>query len=145
LAAVELARAHSRPLISGGCDRHACEAAACLNLTNAQTSSEFAAEVRDGHSSILLLPHYRQPMPLRILEVAYDILRQYPEFPGRRRWIDRFYYRGQDGMARPIAELCGDPEPLAVRPLTDALHFLAMEGVRGTLRFLLSREAEVLS
>src|SRR5436190_10430699 len=30
--AIELARAHSRPVISGG-DRHGCEPAACLNLT----------------------------------------------------------------------------------------------------------------
>src|ERR1039458_103022 len=66
-ATIELARAWSRPVISGG-DRHACEPAACLNLTNAKSFGEFAAEVRDGESSILFMPHYREPMALRTLE-----------------------------------------------------------------------------
>ena len=42
---VELARAHGRPIVSGG-DRHACEPSACLNLTNARTFAEFVAEIR---------------------------------------------------------------------------------------------------
>jgi nucleoside-diphosphate-sugar epimerase len=41
---VELAREHSRPVISGG-DRHACEPSACLNLTDAHSFAEFAAEL----------------------------------------------------------------------------------------------------
>ena len=87
-AVMELAQIHSRPIVSGG-DRHACEPAACLNLTNARSFSEFASEVRGGHSSVLFLPHYRQPMAFRVLEASCEILRAYPEFPGRERWIDR--------------------------------------------------------
>ena len=50
------------------------------------------------------MPHYRQPMPLRILEASGDILRTYPEFPNRKRWIDRFFYRSEDG----VAQIAGD-------------------------------------
>src|SRR5271157_3072127 len=51
-AVLELARVHSRPAISGG-DRHACEPAACLNLTDARSFAEFVSEIRSGHSSVL--------------------------------------------------------------------------------------------
>jgi hypothetical protein len=143
-ATFELARAHSRPLISGG-DRHACEPAACLNLTNAASFSEFAAEVRAGHSSVLFMPHYRQPMPLRILEASGDILRTYPEFPNRKRWIDRFFYRSEDGVARSLATLWKDREPWVLKPATGVLKLLATDRIRVALRFLLSRQQEVLS
>ncbi len=112
---IELAKAHSRPVISGG-DRHACEPAACVNLTNAGSFSEFAAEVRDGHSSVHFMPHYRRSMALRILEASTDILRTYPEFPGRERWMDRFFYRSEDGVARSLATLWNDQEPWVLRP-----------------------------
>ena len=101
-AVIDLARQYSRPVISGG-DRHACEPSACLNLTHASTFAEFAAELRSGHSHVLFMPHYREPMPLRILEAAWDILRPYPEYPGRERWTQRIFYRGEDGVARPLS------------------------------------------
>src|ERR1022692_3848477 len=63
-ATIALARQYSRPVISGG-DRHACEAAACLNLTNAPSFAGFVSEIRDGHSTVLFMPHYREPMALR--------------------------------------------------------------------------------
>lgn len=143
-AALQLARAHSRPVISGG-DRHACEPAACLNLTNAASFSEFAAEVRAGRSSVLFMPHYRQPMALRILEASGDILRAYPEFPSRKRWTDRFFYRSEDGVARSLADLWKDREPWVLKPATGALQFLATDSIRVALRLLLSRQREVLS
>ena len=103
-AVAELARAHSRPLISGG-DRHACEPAACINLTNARSFDEFVTEIHAGRSRVLFLPHYREPMALRVLEAARDILRPYPEYPGRELWMDRLFYRGDDGIARSLTEL----------------------------------------
>jgi hypothetical protein len=142
-AALELARTHSRPVISGG-DRHACEPAACLNLTNAGSFSEFAAEVRAGHSSVVFLPHYRQPMALRILEASGDILRTYPEFPGRKRWTERFFYRSEDGVARSLAELWKDREPWVLKPATGILQFIAIDRIRVALRALLSRQQAVL-
>jgi len=142
-AVMELAREWSRPLISGG-DRHACEPAACLNLTNSRTFAEFAAEVRSGHSSILVMPHYREPIPVRMLEAIWDILRSYPEYAGRRRWTDRIFYRGDDGIARPLSAVWQDRLPWVVRPVTGILQFFATPGIKFTLRRLLARQAEVL-
>ena len=141
-ATVELAREHATPVISGG-DRHACEPAACLNLTNARSFSEFAAEVRTGQSAIVIMPHYREPMPLRILEASWDILRPYPEYPGRERWTDRIFYRCEDGAARPLSAIWKDRIPWVVMPVTGMVQFFASSPLRGALRFLLSRRAQV--
>ena len=142
-AAMELAWTYSRPVVSGG-DRHACEPAACINLTNSQSFSEFAAEVKAGYSSVVFLPHYRQPMAFRILEASCEILRPYPEFPGRERWIDRVFYRGEDGIARTLAALWKNREPWVVVPLSGTLQFLATARVRMALRLLVSRQVETL-
>jgi hypothetical protein len=119
-ATIDLAQAHSRPVVSGG-DRHACEPAACFNVTNAGSFSEFAAEVRDGNSRVVFMPHYERPMALRLLEMSNDILRTYPEFPGRERWTDRFFYRSEDGVVRSLATLWEDREPWVLRPATSTV------------------------
>ena len=142
-ATIELARRYSRPVISGG-DRHACEPAACLNLTNAKSFGEFACEIRAGQSTVLFMPHYREPMALRILEASWDILRPYPEYPDRERWTDRISYRSEDGVARPLSTVWKDRVPWVVRPVTGLLQLCAMRSVRPALRFLLSRHAEFL-
>ena len=143
LAVLDLARQAERPAISGG-DRHACEPAACLNLTNATTFSEFAAEVRSGQSSVVFMPHYREPMPLRVLEASRDILRPYPEYAGRQRWTDRIFYRGDDGVARPLSEVWNNRVPWFLRPAAGLLEFSVNPGIKSTLRFLLARQAELL-
>ena len=138
---IELARMYDRPLISGG-DRHACEPAACINLTNAGTFSEFVAEVRQGQSVPYFMPHYREPMALRILETAWDILRPYPGYPGRERWTDRIFYRGEDGIARPLSEVWRDRTPwVMTTPLNAATGFLQLltaPGLRGAMRQVFS-------
>ena len=141
-ATLDLARVYSRPAISGG-DRHACEPAACLNLTGANSFSEFVSEIRAGHSRVLFMPHYREPMALRILETAWQILRPYPECRGRERWTDRVFYR-EDGVARPLSTVWKDRVPWMVGPVTEMLQFCATRGVRPALRFLLSNRAELL-
>jgi len=142
-AVIELAGANARPVISGG-DRHACEPAACLNVTNSRTFSEFVSEVKSGCSSIVFLPQYRQPMAFRILEASCEILKRYPEFPGRERWIDRVFYRTDDGIAQSLATLWKNREPLVVVPLSGTLQFLATDQVRMALRLLMSRQLESL-
>lgn len=121
-AVVDLAREWSRPVVSGG-DRHACEPAACLNLTNATSFAEFAGEVRSGHSMVLFMPHFRRSMPVRMLETTWNILRPYPEYPGRERWTDRLFYRGEDGVATPLSILWKDRMPWVVRPAAGMLQF----------------------
>ena len=142
-ATLQLARIYSRPAISGG-DRHACEPAACLNLTNAASFAEFAAEVRAGQSTVVFMPHYREPMALRILETAWQILRPYPEFRGRERWTDRVFYRDHSGAACSLAAIWQDRVPWTVTPVTALLQLCALRSVRPALRFLLTDRAELL-
>jgi hypothetical protein len=141
-ATIALAYAHSRPIVSGG-DRHACEPAACINLTNARTFSEFAVEIREGHSTLAFLPQYREPMALRVLEASWDILRPYPEYPGRERWIDRFYYYGGDGAAQPLSTVWKDQVPWILKPATSLLELVATTKLRLAVR-LLTQQGEML-
>jgi hypothetical protein len=140
-AAMALASAHGRPLISGG-DRHACEPSACINLTNAGSFAEFAAEIREGFSSILFLPHYREPMTQRLLEASRDILRTYPEYPGRERWSDRIFYRGEDGEARSVAQIWQGREPWHLSGAAAAVRFVAGAKFRPALRLFLAEQVE---
>ena len=143
---VELARAWDRPLISGG-DRHASEPAACINLTNAGTFSGFVQEVRRGQSVPYFMSHYREPMALRILHTAWDILRPWPGCAGRERWTDRIFYRGEDGVARPLTEVWRDSRPwLMTAPLNAGvgfLGFLAAPGMRVAMRQLFAERGEI--
>ncbi len=139
--AIELARSLERPFISGG-DRHSTEPSACINLTNARTFSEFVSEIHSGSSSVLFLPQYREPMPQRVLEAARDILRTYPEYPGRERWSDRIFYRGEDGVARTIAQICNGCEPRVVCTAVRAVQWFAGAGLRPALRMLFSALGE---
>lgn len=139
---IALARAHSRPLISGG-DRHACEPGACINLTNARTFAEFVSEIHAGRGSILFLPQYREPMAQRILEASRDILATYPEYPGRERWVDRVFYRGEDGVARTLAQIWRGREPRYLAGAAAAVQFLAGTQFRPALRLFFSQRGEM--
>ena len=141
---IELAAAHAMPLVSGG-DRHACEPSACINLTNAATFAEFAAEIQEGRSTIFFLPHYREPMTQRLLEASRDILRTYPEYPGRERWADRIFYRGEDGVARSVAQIWQGREPWHLHGAAAAVQFVAGAKFRPALRLFLSEPGELHS
>jgi hypothetical protein len=140
---IDLAHAHFRPLVSGG-DRHACEPSTCLNLTNAGSFSEFVSEIRAGHSSLWFMPHYREPMALRVLEAAWDILQPYPEYPGRERWTDRFFYRGEDGIPRPLSTVWQDRVPWMLTAATGFLQLSATTKLRLALRLFLAERGEIL-
>lgn len=140
-AAWELARAHRRPAISGG-DRHACEPSACLNLTNARSFAEFADEIRAGRSEILFMPQYREPMAQRILAAGREILADYPEYPDRRRWSDRIYYRGRDNAVRNLTQIWGGRGPRFLETAVSALQFFAGSNFRPALRLLLAQRGE---
>lgn len=142
-ATIALGCDYGRPLISGG-DRHAGEPAACLNLTNARTFAEFVQQVRQGDSHILFLPQYREPMALRVLEACGDILKFYPEYPGRQRWTDRVFYRGDDGVARPLSAVWKDRVPWMLSGAASVLQFAAGTKLRSAMRLLLMDRGEVL-
>jgi hypothetical protein len=139
---IQLARAHARPLISGG-DRHACEPSACINLTNARTFAAFADEIHGGHSSILFLPQYREPMAQRVLEAVRDILRYYPEYPGREGWSDRIFYQGADGVPRTLAEICNGREPRWLAGIAAMVQFLAGPPLRPAVRLFFPERGEL--
>jgi hypothetical protein len=139
---IELARAYGRPVISGG-DRHASEPSACINLTDAQSFAEFVCEVQAGRSSVLFLPHYREPMAQRVLEASRDILRHYPEYPGRERWVDRIFYRSDDGVARTVAEIWRGREPRWLAGAVAAVQFLAGSQFRPALRLFFPERGEM--
>lgn len=92
-------------LISGG-DRHGCEPNANVNLTNASTFTEFAHEVREGHSHVMFMPQYAEPWKHRVLESTLDAIRDYPDFPqGSQLWDERVFHPGPDGSIRSLREL----------------------------------------
>jgi hypothetical protein len=138
---IQLAREYARPLVSGG-DRHACEPGASINLTNANSFGEFVAEIRAARGTILFLPQYREPLAQRLLEACRDILRAYPEYPGRERWSDRIFYCGADGVERPLAQIWGGREPRWLAAAAAAVQFVAAAGFRPAWRLLLSERGE---
>jgi hypothetical protein len=141
-AVIDLASRHSRPTISGG-DRHACEPSACLNLTNARSFAEFTAEIRDGRSSILFMPQYREPMAQRLLAASWEILRTYPEYPGRERWPNRIFYRRDNGAAHTLAQIWGNREPRLLKAAVATVQFIAGGQFRPALRLFLSEREEL--
>ena len=139
---IDLARSWGRPVVSGG-DRHACEPSACINLTNASNFNEFVAEIHAGVSSVLFMPQYREPMAQRVLETISDILRDYPEYPGRERWPDRIYYRGDDGKARTVSQICEGREPWLVSAIASSIQFFADARFRPALRVFFTERGEM--
>lgn len=142
-AVVRLAESYLLPFISGG-DRHAGEPAACINLTNAQSFAEFVSEVRCESSTVLFLPQYRNPMGHRILEASWDIVRSYPEYPGREHWTDRFFYYSEDGIAQPLSLLWKGRVPWMLDGGTRVLQAIATTRLSHTLRFFGARREESL-
>jgi hypothetical protein len=139
---IDLARVHGRVLISGG-DRHACEPSACINLTNAADFAEFVSEVRAGRSHVLFLDHYREPMAMRLLEASRDILRTYPEFPGRSLWTDRVFYRGEDSVARSVGEIWRGNAPWFLSAANNLIQITGGRSLRPALRLLLAEAGEL--
>ena len=131
---VDLARECGKPLISGG-DRHALEPNTVLNLTNAGTFEEFAAEVRDGRSSVLVTAQYSEPFALRILHNIEQILAEHETHGmGWRRWSDRVFYTCEDGVVRSMSEVWGNHGPMAVQTFVRGVQILHQPLFRGAFR-----------
>ncbi|HMF98735.1 MAG TPA: hypothetical protein VKE96_30755 [Vicinamibacterales bacterium] len=119
------------PLISGG-DRHALAPNAVLNLTRAGTFAEFAAEIRDGVSHIVVMPEYRHHLAGRILGSAADVLGSYRVRPdGWQRWFDRVSCEW-NGQVRPLSYHWPDGGPLWVRSAICMFRVFASPLVRPT-------------
>ncbi len=140
---VEIARGLGKPVVSGG-DRHGFEPAAALNLSRATTFAEFAVEVREeGISEVLLMPQYLEPLRLRWLETAWDVIGDYPEHTyGRHHWNERVYFVEADGVSVPVRELLPETSPAPVRYFLAAMKLTRVPQIRSALRFAFS-EREV--
>jgi len=137
-AVLHLAEGWNLPVISGG-DRHGCEAGSALNLTNAQSFSEFVEEVRNGQCShVLFMPQYSEPGTLRILEQLLDVVRYYPDFPeGMQRWDERVFHPDSQGVVRPVSALWDKP-PAFIELFFSAVRMLELNPVRRALQMALA-------
>ncbi|MGC2656904.1 MAG: hypothetical protein WA324_02930 [Bryobacteraceae bacterium] len=152
------------PAVSGG-DRHGCEPNAIVNLSRATSLAGFIHEVRYAQfSQVVLMPQYREPLKLRILQTMVDIVREYPadfgaqrtrhsgasapiSLPeGRRRWCDRVFYKGPDYMeAIPLSKVWKDGGPPVVRRFLSAMRLIELRSVRSALRLALDDRSTVWS
>ena len=132
-------------LISGG-DRHGVEPNANINLTNAESFTEFVYEVRrERRSRVLFMPQYAQPWKHRLLRSTLDAIRTYPEFPvGSRTWDERVFHPDANGVIRPIKELWPKRRaPLAFSWLIWAVQMLGAAPVSGGLRMAWSETSKL--
>ncbi len=132
----KLAEKWNMVLISGG-DRHGVEPNANINLTNAASFTEFVHEIRrQRKSNVLFMPQYAEPWKHRLLQSTIDAIRNYPEFPqGSRKWDERVYHPGPDGVVRPLSELWPKKSsPLMLRGIIALVQLLGRGPVAGGLR-----------
>lgn len=142
---MDLAAQFGMCLVSGG-DRHGAEPNANLNLTQASNFAAFVDEIRrDGTSEILFMPQYRQPFVHRRWDTVWDVIREYPEHPGRVHWTDRFYLRNYEGEWVTFSSTWeGGNRPAVVAFTMALLRFAGREPIRSRLRAALRSGGEVL-
>ncbi|MGB8729808.1 MAG: hypothetical protein WCC99_01085 [Candidatus Sulfotelmatobacter sp.] len=138
-AVLHLSEACNQLVISGG-DRHGCEPNAALNLTDAESFTEFVHEVRkERRSHVLFMPQYTEPFTLRVLQSLLDVIREYPDYSnGSRHWDERVFHPDHAGVIRPLASLWVRP-PFYVRHFFSVVRLLELDLVRRALRLALAR------
>jgi hypothetical protein len=135
---MQFAQGWNQLIIAGG-DRHGCEPSAVLNLTEAESFSEFVHQVRvERRSHVLFMSQYREPLPLRYMLSALDVLRDYPDYrAGSRHWDERVFHPNGAGEPRPLAELWDKP-PRFIDWFVKAVHLLESEPLRRIMRLALA-------
>lgn len=136
-----LARRLGMPPISGG-DRHACGPNVNVNFTNAATFSEFVEEIRDGHSTIAYMQQYRMSRRERYVESIWEVMKDYPNIPGRERWSDRVYFCNPRGGVQSLSAAWPHGGPNVVRYFFATLRLIMKQRVRPALRFALTMGEE---
>lgn len=138
-ATLHFAEGWNQPVIGGG-DRHGCEPSAVLNLSEAESFTEFVHQVRKGRRThVLFMPQYAEPHTLRIIQTLLDVIREYPEYPaGSRRWDERVYHPDHNGAVQPLSTLWRKPEGF-IRAIFAVFRLLEMHPVRNLMQFALAR------
>jgi hypothetical protein len=136
---LHLSEACNQIVISGG-DRHGCEPNATLNLTEAESFTEFVHEVRkERHSHVLFMPQYREHFTLRVLQTLLDVIREYPDYSaGSRHWDERVFHPDCTGQIRSLAAMWVRP-PFYVRYFFAAVRLLEMDPIRQAVRSTLAK------
>src|SRR5262249_8941451 len=112
---------------------------ALLNLTSATSFAEFAAEVRDGISHVVVMPEYRQPLALRIVASAADVLSSHRlHCSGRQPWTDRVSVEWR-GEVRPLATHCYRGGPWWLRSSVALFQLAASRPLRPILHSVVAR------
>jgi hypothetical protein len=126
-------------LVIGGGDRHGAEPNAVLNLTDAESFSEFADEVRRRkRSHVLFMPQYARPFALRVFQSLLDIVREYPDGSlGPRRWDERVFHPDLSGEHRPLASLWRRP-PTFIEAFFAAVRLLEIPAFQNAAHTLLA-------
>jgi hypothetical protein len=140
-----LAEEYDLPIVAGG-DRHGCRPNTMLNLTQAETLSEFVEEVRKRQRNyVLVLPEYEEPVRMRELATAADVLRRYPQNPhGQRRFTDRVFADVEGHSWHPLSFYWdgSDANPGWLYPVVAAVLALGSNRIRPVLRMMLSLPGE---
>ena len=138
-AVLHLAEGWNQPVIAGG-DRHGCEPSAVLNLTEAESFTEFVHQVRkEQRSHVLFMPQYAEPLTLRIIQSLLDVVREYPEYTGgTRRWDERVFHPDSNGVIRPVAALWSKPAWF-IETILDGFRLLEMHPIRSAAQLALAR------
>jgi hypothetical protein len=134
---LEFAQGWNQLVIAGG-DRHGCEPSGVINLTEAQSFSEFVHQVRkEQRSHLLFMPQYREPLPLRLALGVLDVMRDYPDYSaGSRRWDERVFHADQTGEIRPLAEMWRKP-PALIQCFVKGVHMLESAPLRHIMKLAL--------
>jgi hypothetical protein len=140
-----LAEKWNMVLVSGG-DRHGVEPNANINLSHAESFTEFVHEIRrERKSYVLFMQQYAEPWKHRILQSTLDAIRHYPEFPlGSRTWDERVYHPDANGVMRPLSELWPGGRP--PRALSWGVAMVQMMGnglVSGGLRLAWNESSQM--
>jgi hypothetical protein len=128
------------PVVAGG-DRHGLQPNTLLNLTRAACFDEFVAEIRrDAHSELLMMPAYRESRVARTLEVAADVLRNYPGRPNAK-WSDRVFIDIGDGCGScALSRHWKRGGPAWVRAALGGMRMLGSRRLQPALRLALADE-----
>ncbi len=140
----KLAEEVQLPLISGG-DRHGHEPNAMLNVTNASTFAEFADEIiRDGYSRMVIMPQYREPHLLRVIQTLGDVLSEYPDHSlGWVKWSERFFRTQMDGSVKNFTQLFESrAEPIAMKYLVKAVRIITNKKLRPAFRLAFAKSPQ---
>lgn len=138
LRVLALSEQWGMPAISGG-DRHGHEPNALLNVSGAGSFAEFAEEVRDGESHVVVMPQYRENRKLRCFQTAWDMIREHPDHPyGKVSCLDRSYLIRDNGQHAPLATLFTQGTPPLLEKVLWAVRALENPSLRPALRVALS-------